>query len=44
VKKLRVKTGAKIVTTYIDVGAADGVNTYENLISYLINELTKSVS
>lgn len=38
------KTGAKIVTTYIDVGAAEEVNTYENLISYLIDELGKTVS
>ncbi|MEE9224931.1 MAG: metal ABC transporter substrate-binding protein [Bacteroidota bacterium] len=38
------KTGAKIITTFIDVGASEEVNTYENLISYLIEELKRAVS
>ncbi|MFQ5797450.1 MAG: metal ABC transporter substrate-binding protein [Bacteroidota bacterium] len=38
------KTGAKIITTFIDVGASKEVDTYENLISYLIEELTRAVS
>lgn len=38
------KTGAKIITTYLDVGGAEEVNTYENLITYLIEELAREVS
>lgn len=37
------KTGAKVVVTYIDVGASEEVNTYEKLISYLIENLTQAM-
>jgi zinc/manganese transport system substrate-binding protein len=33
------KTGAKVVITYIDVGASDEINTYEQLISFLLDEI-----
>ena len=33
------KTGAHVVVTYIDVGATESVNTYEKLISYLLDEI-----
>ncbi len=36
------KTGAKVVITYVDVGAAEEVNTYENLISYLLDEIANA--
>lgn len=36
------KTGAKIVTTFIDVGASEEIDTYERLISHLIEELTRA--
>ncbi len=38
------KTGAKVVITYLDVGASEGVQTYEHLISYLIEKIAQSVS
>jgi zinc/manganese transport system substrate-binding protein len=36
------KTGAKVVVTYVDVGASEEVNTYEQLISFLIDEITNA--
>lgn len=33
------KTGAKVVVTYIDVGASDEVDTYEKLITNLIEQI-----
>jgi len=37
------KTGAKVVITYVDVGSAEEVNTYEQLISYLIEEIQQAL-
>jgi zinc/manganese transport system substrate-binding protein len=34
------KTGAKVIITYIDVGAGEAVGSYENLITYLIEEIS----
>jgi ABC-type Zn uptake system ZnuABC Zn-binding protein ZnuA len=36
------KTGAKVVITYVDVGAAPELDTYEKLISYLIGEILQA--
>jgi ABC-type Zn uptake system ZnuABC Zn-binding protein ZnuA len=36
------KTGAKVVVTYIDVGAAPEVSTYEKLVSYLLEEILQA--
>ncbi len=36
------KTGAKVVITYVDVGAAETVDTYEKLITYLIEEIEQA--
>ncbi|MCI0698224.1 metal ABC transporter substrate-binding protein [candidate division KSB1 bacterium] len=36
------KTGAKVVVTYLDVGAAPELDTYEKLISYLIAEILQA--
>lgn len=36
------KTGAKVVITYLDVGATEEVDTYEKLISYLIEEIVQA--
>ena len=36
------KTGAKVVMTYIDVGAAPGVDTYEELLTHLIQEILQA--
>ena len=36
------KTPAKIIITYIDVGATEQVNTYEGLVSYLIESISQS--
>ncbi len=36
------KTGAKVVVTFVDVGASEEVNTYEKLISFLIDEITNA--
>jgi ABC-type Zn uptake system ZnuABC Zn-binding protein ZnuA len=36
------KTAAKVVITYVDVGAAPEVDTYEKLISYLIGEILQA--
>ncbi len=36
------KTSAKVIITYIDVGATEQVNTYEGLISYLIESISQS--
>ena len=33
------KTGAKVILTYVDVGASEEVKTYEQLISYLLDEI-----
>ena len=33
------KTGAKVLITYLDVGAVESVDTYEKLITYLIEEI-----
>src|SRR5437867_527296 len=38
------KTDAKVVITYIDVGASEEVDTYEKLIRYFIENLTQAVS
>jgi zinc/manganese transport system substrate-binding protein len=38
------KTGAKVVLTYIDVGANESVNTYEKLISFLLDSLVQAFS
>lgn len=37
------KTGARVIITYIDVNASEDVNTYEKLISYLIENLVQAV-
>ncbi len=37
------KTGAKVVITYVDVGATEDVKTYEELISFLLDELVHAV-
>jgi zinc/manganese transport system substrate-binding protein len=37
------KTDAKVIVTYIDVGASEEANTYENLISYLIGNVTRAL-
>jgi zinc/manganese transport system substrate-binding protein len=37
------KTGAKVIITYIDVGAVEEVDTYEKLITYFIEKLTQSI-
>lgn len=36
------KTGANVVVTYVDVGAIDQVDTYEKLITYLIEEIEQA--
>jgi ABC-type Zn uptake system ZnuABC Zn-binding protein ZnuA len=36
------KTGAKVVVTYLDVGATPEVDTYEKLIAYLIAEILQA--
>jgi ABC-type Zn uptake system ZnuABC Zn-binding protein ZnuA len=36
------KTGAKVVVTYLDVGATPEVDTYEKLISFLIAEILQA--
>lgn len=33
------KTPAKVIVTYLDVGASDEVNTYEKLITYLVENI-----
>jgi len=38
------KTGAKVVITYLDVGASEAAETYENLISYLIQKIAQAVT
>ncbi len=37
------KTSAKVIMTYLDVGASDEVATYEDLITYLIEELAHTI-
>jgi zinc/manganese transport system substrate-binding protein len=36
------KTSAKVLLTYLDVGATDAVDTYEKLITYLIEEIVQA--
>jgi ABC-type Zn uptake system ZnuABC Zn-binding protein ZnuA len=38
------KTGAKVVVTYLEVGAAPEVDTYEKLISFLIAEILQATT
>ncbi|HYQ86766.1 MAG TPA: metal ABC transporter substrate-binding protein [Bacteroidota bacterium] len=38
------RTGAKVVITYVDVGAVEAVDTYEKLITYLIEEIDQASS
>lgn len=38
------QTGGRVVMTYLDVDANDAVKTYENLISYLIDEISQANS
>lgn len=38
------KTGAKVLLTYIDVGANESVDSYEKLISFLLDSLVQSFS
>lgn len=38
------KTGAKVGITYLDVGASEEVETYENLISFLLDKIAEAVS
>lgn len=38
------KTSVKVVVTYVDVGASEDVDTYEKLITYLIEKLTQASS
>ncbi|OLD79342.1 MAG: hypothetical protein AUI33_02765 [Ignavibacteria bacterium 13_1_40CM_2_61_4] len=38
------RTGAKVVITYVDVGAVEAVDTYEKLITYLIEEIDQALS
>lgn len=37
------KTGAKVVVTYMDVGATEELTTYENLITFLIEDIAQSL-
>ena len=37
------KTGAKVVVTYVDVGGAENVDTYEKLITFLIEEIQQAL-
>lgn len=37
------KTGAKVVITYLDVGATPEVGTYEKLITYLIENIAQAI-
>ncbi len=37
------KTGAKVVVTYIDVGAAEGIGTYSKLISFLLDQIQQAL-
>ena len=36
------KTSAKVVITYVDVGAVETVDTYEKLITYLMEEIEQA--
>ena len=38
------RTGAKVVITYVDVGAVEAVDSYEKLITYLIEEIDQASS
>ncbi|MDE3056431.1 MAG: zinc ABC transporter substrate-binding protein [Bacteroidota bacterium] len=38
------KTGAKVIVTYIDVYSSPEANTYENLITYLLEKILKAAS
>lgn len=37
------KTGAKVMITYLDVGAIEEVDTYEKLISYLLESILQAI-
>ena len=37
------KTGAKVIITYLDVGALPEVDTYEKLITYLVQNIAQAV-
>jgi zinc/manganese transport system substrate-binding protein len=39
-----IKTSAKVIVTYMDVWANEDVNTYENLITYLLEKILQAVS
>jgi len=36
------KTSAKVVVTYVDIGSRDGLDTYEKLISYLLEQILQA--
>ena len=36
------KTGAKVIVTYVDVGASEEVGSYEKLISFLIDQISNA--
>jgi len=36
------KTSAKVILTYLDVGAIEAVDTYEKLITYLVDEIVQA--
>jgi zinc/manganese transport system substrate-binding protein len=38
------KTGAKVVITYLDVGASEEAATYESLITFLLHQIVQAVS
>jgi len=38
------KTGAKVVITYLDVGGAEEVETYEKLVSFLLDRIAQAFS
>lgn len=37
------KTGARVLTTYIDVGAAPEIDTYQKLITFLIEDILQAI-
>ena len=38
------KTAAKVIITYLDVGASEEIDTYEKLITYFIEQLAQAIS
>ena len=38
------KTGAKVVITYVDVGASEDTQTYENLITFLLDQIAAALA